>query len=96
MFDKMQQLMALKKQADQIKRELDALNTAVDEVPGIKIVITGSQNFRSIEIDSQLLSADNKKRLENDILRSINAAIKKSQQLAAQKMKDVMPGLPGF
>ena len=96
MFDKIKQLMEFKKQADQIKRELDAITTEVNEVPGVKIVITGAQSFRSIEIDGQLLNPDNKRRLENDILRSANAAVKKSQQLAAQKMKDVMPGLPGF
>ncbi|OGX28094.1 MAG: hypothetical protein A2787_01050 [Omnitrophica WOR_2 bacterium RIFCSPHIGHO2_01_FULL_48_9] len=96
MFDKMKQLMELKKQADQIKRELDAITTEVSEVPGVKVVVTGSQSFRSIEIDGELLNVDNKRRLEGDLLRSVNAAIKKSQQLAAQKMKDVMPGLPGF
>ena len=96
MFDKMKQLMELKKQADQIKRELDAITTEVNEVPGVKVVITGSQNIRSLEIDAQLLNPDNKRRLEGDILKSVNAAVKKSQQLAAQKMKDVMPGLPGF
>ena len=96
MLDKMKQLMELKKQADQIKRELDAALVDVQEVNGIKISITGSQNFRSIEIDGPLLTPENKKRLEGDLLRSMNAAIKKSQMVAAQKMKDVMPGLPGM
>ena len=96
MFDKMKQLMELKKQADQIKRELDAALVDVQEVNGIKISITGSQNFRSIEIDGPLLTPENKGRLEADLLRSMNAAIKKSQTVAAQKMKDVMPGLPGM
>ena len=96
MFDKMKQLMELKKQADQIKRELDAPLVDVQEVNGIKSSITGSQNFRSIEIDGPLLAPENKKRLEGDLLRSMNAAIKKSQMVAAQKMKDVMPGFPGM
>ncbi len=96
MFDKMKQLMELKKQADQIKRELDAALVDIQEVNGIKISITGSQNFRSIEIDGPLLAPENKGRLEADLLRSMNAAIKKSQTVAAQKMKDVMPGLPGM
>jgi uncharacterized protein (UPF0332 family) len=34
-----------------------------------------------------------KSRFEADLLRSINAAIKKSQNVAAQKMASVMPGL---
>ncbi len=92
MFDKMKQLVELKKQADKIKKELDAATVEVNEVRGIKVVVTGAQNFRSIEIDTDLLNAENKGRFENDLLRSVNAAIKKSQAIAAQKMAAVMPG----
>jgi DNA-binding YbaB/EbfC family protein len=93
MFDKMKDLMEMKKQADRIKKELDAITVEVNDVQGIKISVTGSQNFRSVEIDAGLLKPENKSRLENDLLRSINAAIKKSQTTAAQKMATVMPGL---
>ena len=96
MFDKMKQLMDMKKQADRIKKELDACSVEVEEVRGIKIKINGSQNFQSIEIDEGQLSANDKNRLESNLLRSVNAAIIKSQNLAASKMKDVMPGFPGM
>ena len=96
MFDKMKQLMEMKKQADQIKRELDSASVDVQEVRGIKITISGSQNFQSLEIEEGLLNAQNKKRLETDLLRSLNAAIHRSQAVAAQKMKAVMPGFPGL
>ena len=97
MFDKMKQLMEMKKQADQLKRELDATTVEFNEVSGIKIVVTGSQNFQSIEIDEPLLRAENKGKFQMDLLKSINAAIRKSQNAAAQKMKNVMgPGFPGF
>jgi len=96
MFDKMKQLMELKRQAEQIKRELEAAVIEIAEIPGIKIAVTGAQNFRSIEIAENLLRTDNKRRLEEDLVCSLNAAIKKSQAFAAQKMKDVMPGLPGL
>ena len=45
MLDKMKQLMEVKKQAEQLKKELDASYAEVEEVPGIKIKISGSQNF---------------------------------------------------
>ncbi len=93
MFDKMKQLMEMKRQADAIKKELDGMCVDVEEVKGIKITVTGSQNFRSIEIDEDLLNKDNKARMESDLTRSINAAIKKSQSLAAQKMSSFMPGM---
>ncbi len=95
MFDKMKQLMEMKQQAERIKRELEAASVEVNETPGIKVVITGAQQFRSVDIDEKLVAPGNKQRLEADLLRSLNAAVKKSQAVAAQKMKDVMPGFPG-
>ncbi|MBF0523010.1 MAG: YbaB/EbfC family nucleoid-associated protein [Candidatus Omnitrophica bacterium] len=97
MFDKMKQLMEMKKQADQIKRDLDATHMEVSDVAGIKITINGSQVFESIEIDEQKLNVLNKKKLEAEILKGINLAIKKSQEAAALKMKSLLPsGFPGF
>ncbi|HBR14834.1 MAG TPA: nucleoid-associated protein, YbaB/EbfC family [Candidatus Omnitrophica bacterium] len=96
MFDKMKELMEMKKQADKIKRELDSVSVEATDIRGIKIVINGSQNVQSIEIDEALLVAGNKKRFEADLMRSVNTAIRKSQNLAAQKMKAVMPGFPGL
>ena len=95
MFDKMKGLMELKKQADRIKKELDHTTSEINAVEGIKIVINGAKNFQSLEIDEALIREGNKQQLEADLLRSLNAAIKESQALAAQKMKTVMPGLPG-
>ncbi|HQP10090.1 MAG TPA: YbaB/EbfC family nucleoid-associated protein [Candidatus Omnitrophota bacterium] len=92
MFDKMKELMEMKKQADRIKKDLDAATVEVTEVSGVKIVISGSQHFRSLEIDEALVNAKDKRRLEMDLLRSVNAAIRQSQNLAAQKMKAVLPG----
>lgn len=92
MFDKMKDLMAMKKQADQIKRQLDAERVDVETGNGIKLVVNGSQNFLSVQISEDLLSADKKSKLETEMLKSVNQAIAKSQQVAAQKMKAVMPG----
>ena len=92
MFDRMKQLMDMKKQADRIKGELDRVTVDVDEVEGIKIVMTGAQDFRSIEIDPNLLNPANKNQLEKDILKSVNTAIKKAQGAAAQRMTSMMQG----
>jgi DNA-binding protein YbaB len=97
MLDKVKQLMDLKRQADQLKKELEAIKLEVAEVRGIKIVVNGAQSFQSIEIDESLLTPANKNRIQMDLLRSVNSAVKKSQQQAANKMKN-MPGfnLPGM
>jgi len=96
MFNKMKQLMDFKNQAERIKKELDEEVVEVMEVKGIKIEISGSQDFRSIEIDEGLINKEDKKGLERDLLKALNAAIKKSQSVAASKMSSVMPGLPGL
>ena len=96
MFDKMKELMEMKKQADQIKRDLDAMIVESTDVRGIKVVVNGSQTFKSVEIEDYLVTVENKKRLEADLARALNTAVSKSQKMAAAKMKDIMPGFPGL
>ncbi len=97
MFDQVKKMMELKKQADQLKKELEATTIEINEVRGIKAVLNGAQMFRSIEIEEGLLTPANKNRIQMDLLRTLNNGIKKSQQAAANKMKN-MPGfnLPGM
>jgi DNA-binding protein YbaB len=97
MLDKVKQMMELKKQADQLKKELESIKIEVADVRGIKIVVNGAQIFQSIEIDESLLTPASKNRIQMDLLRSMNTAVKKSQQQAANKMKS-MPGfnIPGL
>ena len=96
MFDKMKQLMDFKNQAERINKELDGEVIEVTEVKGIKIEISGSQDFKKIEIDESIINKEDKNGLERDLLKALNAAIKKSQSVAASKMSSVMPGLPGL
>ncbi len=98
MFDQMKKLMEMKKQAEKIKRELEASLIEVNDVAGMKIVIDGSQQFHSIEVDESFLSSDKKQLLQKELLKGVNKAIAKSQTLAAQQMKQAMGlgGLPGF
>ncbi|MFH1359652.1 MAG: YbaB/EbfC family nucleoid-associated protein [Candidatus Omnitrophota bacterium] len=97
MLDKMKQLMEMKRQMETIKRELDSTVIDVHAIEGIRVSINGSQKFRSIEIGEQYLNKENHKRLCEELVRSLNAAIDQSQKAAAQKMKDVtslqLPGL---
>ena len=77
--------------------ELESTIIDVTETRGIKVVINGAQIFQSIEIEEGLLNAGNKNRIQMDLLKNMNTAIKRSQQAAATKMKN-MPGfnLPGL
>ena len=97
MIDQVKKIMEMKKQADILKKELEAMIIEVQETRGIKVVVNGAQIFQSINIEEGLLNAGNKNRIQMDLLRSINTAVKRSQQAAANKMKN-MPGfnLPGL
>ena len=89
MFDKIKQLGNLKKMRDQamaIQKQL-AQEEIVIEEDNIKIVITGDQKLKSLEIDG----------LTNErVLELINKAIKKSQEVAARKLAEMSGGLSGL
>jgi hypothetical protein len=89
MFDKVKQLAQLKKMRDQamtIQKQL-AQEEIVIEEDGVKIVITGDQKLKSLEIDG----------MTNDrVLDLINKAIKKSQEVAAKKLAEMSGGLTGM
>ena len=97
MLDQVKKIMEMKKQADILKKELEATILEVTETRGIKVVVNGAQIFQSVEIDENLLNDGNKNRIQMDLLKNMNTAIKRSQQAAANKMKN-MPGfnLPGL
>ena len=97
MLDQAKKLWEMKKQADLLKKELEATIIELQESRGIKVVINGAQIFQSIEIEEGLLNAGNKNRIQMEMLKNLNTAIKRSQQAAANKMKN-MPGfnLPGL
>ena len=97
MFDKMKQMMEFKKQAEQLKRELENTRLEANDVRGIKVTVDGAQRFHGIIIADELLAIGRKEQLEAELLRAINAAIGKSQAAAAEKMKNLtglnIPGL---
>lgn len=89
MFDKVKQLGQLKKMRDQamaIQKQLGQEEIVIEE-DNIKIVITGDQKLKSLEIDG----------LTNErVLELINKAIKKSQEVAARKLAEMSGGLSGL
>jgi len=55
------------------------------------------KEMEAIKIDESLLIASNKNRIQMELLKSLNTAVKRSQQAMQTKMKN-MPGfnLPGM
>ncbi|MBP7215969.1 MAG: YbaB/EbfC family nucleoid-associated protein [Candidatus Omnitrophica bacterium] len=92
MFDKMKQLMEMQKSMQEMKRQLEA---AVFEVESsdrlVKITMTGTQQVQQVSIQGELPTVQ-KLNLEKSIKDAYNKAIKRSQEIAAEKMK----GITGF
>lgn len=81
MFDKAKMLA----QAYKLKKAIESETIEVEE-SGIKVVVSGDQKIKSLSINGG----------ENKILvDTINKAMKKSQEMAAKRMKD-MGGLEGL
>jgi len=95
MFDKAKDLYKLQKQARSIKKDLK--NTHIEaENEGVLVTINGEQEVVSVKIPDEAL--ENKKKLEESLEKAFNKAVKKSQQIGAEMMKDVMGDLniPGM
>lgn len=95
MFEKAKDMYKMQKEARRIKKQL--ANTHIEaEHEGVKVVINGEQEVVEIEINDEALQ--DKKKLEKNLLQAFNKAIKKSQQVGAEMMKEVMGdlNLPGM
>lgn len=89
MLDKLKQLMEVKRQAGQLKKELESVTFEMNDVRGIKMTMNGAQKVLSVDVDSQYFTLDGKKKLEADLIRSFNNALQRSQGIAAEKMKNL-------
>ena len=97
MFSKLKQFKELRDQAKNIQNTL-AQETAEGSADWgkVKIKINGNQEILHVEIDPQLLTADNKTKLESTIKEATNDAIKKVQKIMAEKMKQSGFNLPNL
>lgn len=94
MLGQMGDMYKLQKEAKKIKKELGKIHVFA-ESEGVKVTVNCEQEVLSVEfLDEAILG--NPKKLAKSVLDATNRAMKKSQQVAAEKMKVVMGGMPGF
>lgn len=88
-FDKFQQLKELKRMRDEALRiqKILAAETVEVEEQGVRVVMSGDQKIKEIEIDGEEKSS---------LADVLNKAIKKSQEVAAKKLQGMGGGLPDF
>ena len=97
MFDKMKGLFEMQKKMQEVKRALEDTNFDIQSSDGtVKITMNGAQEVKEVVIKDNLGESE-KARLEGTLKDTFNRSIKRSQEIAAQKMKDVtgfnIPGL---
>lgn len=94
LMNQMGDMYKLQKEAKRIKKEL--ANTHIySEADGVKVTVSGEQEIIEIEFLNDDVIGD-KVRLAKAIKEASNKAFKKAQQVAAEKMKGVMGGMPGM
>ena len=80
--------MKLQQEASKIQNELSNIHIEA-ESDGFVVTIDGQMKAVKVEIEDATLLKD-KTRLEKAALEAINKGLKKSQEIAAEKMKSVM------
>ncbi|MBW3613431.1 MAG: YbaB/EbfC family nucleoid-associated protein [Chloroflexi bacterium] len=91
-------------QMAQAQEELKETTLEATAGGGVKVVITGAQEIRSIEIDPSAVDPDEVEMLQDLVLSAVNEAIGRSKELERERMGSIaggmgmpgMPGLPGF
>jgi len=97
MLDKMKDIFDIQKKMQEMKRQLEAAIFEVASTDGVvKITMNGSQEIKEIKIQGEASTGDSAV-LESAVKDALNRAIKRSHEIAAQKMKEVtglnLPGL---
>ncbi len=87
-YNKAKELMKLQQEASKIQNELSNIHIEA-ESDGFVVTIDGQMKAIKVEIEDETLLKD-KARLEKAALEAINKGLKKSQEIAADKMKGVM------
>jgi DNA-binding protein YbaB len=97
MFDKLKGLMELQKKMQQIKAELDRTTFDVSSGDGsVTITMNGAQQVENVRFADGLDAAGGGKQAAA-LKEAFNRAIKRSQEIAASKMKEATGmNLPGM
>ncbi len=100
-FGQARDMYKLQKKAKQVKAELKNLHIEA-EAEGILIKINAEQEVLEVRIPEAMMTAENHVKLQNTLQTAFNKAIKKSQEVAAERMRGLMgdlgmdiPGMPG-
>ncbi|HNW39377.1 MAG TPA: YbaB/EbfC family nucleoid-associated protein [Candidatus Omnitrophota bacterium] len=97
MFDKMKGLFEMQKKMQEVKRVLENTNFDIQSSDGlVKITMNGAQEVKAITVKDNLTEQE-RSRLDSALKDTFNRSIKRSQEVAASKMREVTGiNLPGI
>ena len=98
--------MAQQMQAQMAQAQQELAETTLEATAGggaVRLVITGAQEVRSVEIDPSAVDPDEVEMLQDLVMTAVNEAISRSKELERERMGKIaggmgipgMPGLPG-
>lgn len=89
-----QQLLKLRKQAKSVEKKLKNIHIEADD-GDITITIDGKQNVIKVDIKREDLDPKVKEQLEKSLVEAFNKGVKKSQEVAAANMQDLLGQMGG-
>jgi nucleoid-associated protein EbfC len=92
LFGQAKDMYKLQQKAKKIKEELKNLHIEA-EVDGIKVIINAEQEVQDVFIPEEMLKPENQEKLQKALITVLNKAIKKAQEVAAERMRDMMGDL---
>ncbi len=99
--------MAQQMQAQMAQAQQELAEATLEATAGggaVRVVITGAQEVRSVEIDPSAVDPEEVEMLQDLVMTAINEAIARSKELERERMGKIaggmgipgMPGLPGI
>jgi len=89
MFKQMKDMYKMQKEAKAIKKELAQIHVEA-EISGVVVLVSAEQELISVQIPDEMMGAENKAKLQKAIVDATKKAMKKAQEIAAEKMKGIM------
>ena len=90
---------AQKMQQDLLKMQQELESTDFEFTAGggaVKAVVSGTREFKSIEIDPEVVDPEDVEMLQDMVLAAVNGALKAADEQTSKSMSRLQGGLPGF
>ena len=90
---------AQKMQQDFLKMQQELESTDFEFTAGggaVKAVVSGTREFKSIEIDPEVVDPEDVEMLQDMVLAAVNGALKAADEQTSKSMSKLQGGLPGF